>query len=155
MGILDGKVAIITGAGGGLGRAHALALAKEGASIVVNDLGGSVDGTGSGDTMADQVVAEIEAAGGKAVANHGNVTLAEDADAMVAAAVEADSSWTLRRYALSKLRANAGGQQSITMCIDDECATCDDGNAAAVIQAVAYDYDKPFFFQLTNSQIVQ
>jgi NAD(P)-dependent dehydrogenase (short-subunit alcohol dehydrogenase family) len=89
MGILDGKVAIITGAGGGLGRAHALALAKEGASILVNDLGGSVDGTGSGDTMADQVVAEIEAAGGKAVANHGNVTLAEDADAMVAAAVEA------------------------------------------------------------------
>ena len=57
MGILDGKVAIITGAGGGLGRAHALALAKEGASIVVNDLGGSVDGTGSGDTMADQVAA--------------------------------------------------------------------------------------------------
>ena len=82
MGILDGKVAIITGAGGGLGRAHALALAKEGASIVVNDLGGSVDGTGAGGTMADQVVAEIEAAGGKAVANHGNVTLAEDADSM-------------------------------------------------------------------------
>jgi NAD(P)-dependent dehydrogenase (short-subunit alcohol dehydrogenase family) len=88
MGILDGKVAIITGAGGGLGRAHALALAKEGASIVVNDLGGSVDGTGAGGTMADQVVAEIEAAGGKAVANHGNVTLAEDADSMVATAVQ-------------------------------------------------------------------
>ena len=51
---------------------------------MVNDLGGSVDGTGSGETMADQVVAEIEAGGGKAVANHGNVTLAEDAQAMVA-----------------------------------------------------------------------
>ena len=88
MGILDGKVAIITGAGGGLGHAHALALAKEGAAIVVNDLGGSVDGTGAGGTVADKVVAEIEAAGGKALANHGNVTSAEDADGMVAAAVE-------------------------------------------------------------------
>ncbi len=89
MGILDGKVAIITGAGGGLGRAHALALAKEGAAIVVNDLGGSVDGTGDGgNTMADGVVEEIRAAGGTAIANFGNVTNEEDANKMVAAAVE-------------------------------------------------------------------
>jgi len=87
MGILDGKVAIITGAGGGLGRTHALALAKEGAAIVVNDLGGAVDGTGSGKTMADVVAGEINDAGGRAVANHGSVTSADDAQAMVEQAV--------------------------------------------------------------------
>jgi len=87
MGILDGKVAIITGAGGGLGRSHALSLASEGAAILVNDLGGAVDGSGSGSTMADAVVAEIEAAGGRAAANHGSVTNAEDAQGMVDQAV--------------------------------------------------------------------
>jgi len=87
MGLLDGKVAIVTGAGGGLGRAHALLLAKEGAAVVVNDLGGSVDGSGEGSRVADQVVKEIEAAGGRALANFGSVTNAEDAEAMVDAAV--------------------------------------------------------------------
>ena len=67
MGLLNGKTAIVTGAGGGLGRAHALLLAKEGASVVVNDLGGARDGTGAGSAMADQVVKEIRDAGGKAV----------------------------------------------------------------------------------------
>jgi NAD(P)-dependent dehydrogenase (short-subunit alcohol dehydrogenase family) len=74
MGILDGKVAIVTGAGGGIGRAHALLLAREGAAVVVNDLGGARDGTGASTSMADAVVAEIKAAGGKAVANYGSVT---------------------------------------------------------------------------------
>ena len=83
----DGKVAIITGAGGGLGREHALMMAKRGALIVVNDLGGSVDGSGDGSTVAEQVVKEIEDAGGKAVADFGNVTSADDAQKMVAAAV--------------------------------------------------------------------
>src|ERR1700749_2508031 len=69
-----GKVAIVTGAGGGLGRAHALDLAKRGAKVVVNDLGGSVDGTGGNSAAADAVVAEIKAAGGEAIANGASVS---------------------------------------------------------------------------------
>ena len=88
MGMLDGKVAIVTGAGGGLGRAHALLLAQEGASVVVNDLGGSRDGTGAGSSMADSVVDEIKAAGGTAVADYGSVTSREDAEAMVKTALD-------------------------------------------------------------------
>src|ERR1700728_607987 len=70
----DGKVAIVTGSGGGLGRAHALELAKRGAKVVVNDLGGAVDGTGGGSQAAQNVVKEIEAAGGTAIANGASVT---------------------------------------------------------------------------------
>jgi len=89
MGILSGKAALVTGAGGGIGRAHALLLAKEGASVVVNDLGGSRDGTGKSTNLADQVVEEIKKAGGKAVANYDSVTDAKGAQNMVAAAVKA------------------------------------------------------------------
>ena len=89
MGMLDGKVAVVTGAGGGLGRAHAMLLAQEGASVVVNDLGGSRDGTGAGSSMADGVVEEIKASGGRAIANYGSVTNREDAAAMISSAVEA------------------------------------------------------------------
>ena len=88
MGMLDGKVALVTGAGGGLGRTHALLLAQEGASVVVNDLGGARDGTGAGTSMADGVVEEIHAAGGKAVANYGSVSNKADAQGMVQAAVD-------------------------------------------------------------------
>ncbi len=70
----DGKVAIVTGAGGGLGRQHALELAKRGAKVVVNDLGGSMDGSGGSSEAAQKVVAEIEAAGGEAIANGSSVT---------------------------------------------------------------------------------
>ena len=86
MGKLDDKVAIVTGAGGGLGRAHALLLASHGASVVVNDLGGARDGSGAGTSMADGVVEEITQAGGKAVANYGSVTNDEDAKNMIVAA---------------------------------------------------------------------
>jgi NAD(P)-dependent dehydrogenase (short-subunit alcohol dehydrogenase family) len=88
MGLLDGKVAIVTGAGGGIGRAHALLLAKEGAAVVVNDLGGSVDGSGEGSRVADEVVKEIRDAGGMALANFGSVTDATEAQGMVDAAVD-------------------------------------------------------------------
>jgi NAD(P)-dependent dehydrogenase (short-subunit alcohol dehydrogenase family) len=73
MGLLDGKVAIVTGAGGGLGREHALLLASEGAAVVVNDLGGDRAGGGKGSAMADKVVDEIKKAGGEAVANYDSV----------------------------------------------------------------------------------
>lgn len=77
------KVAIVTGAGGGLGKAYALELAKRGAKVVVNDLGGSRDGTGTSDAAAE-VVAEIEAAGGEAMANGGSVTEFDQMEKMVA-----------------------------------------------------------------------
>lgn len=82
------RVAIVTGAGGGLGRSHALDLARRGVKVVVNDLGGSVDGTGGSATMAEQVVAEIKAAGGQAIPNGANVTKADEVEAMVAEAIE-------------------------------------------------------------------
>ncbi len=87
MGTLDGKVAVVTGAGGGIGRAHAKLLASEGASVVVNDLGGARDGTGGSRSMADGVVEEIVAAGGKAVAHYGSVTEKQAAQDMVTTAV--------------------------------------------------------------------
>ena len=83
----NNRVAIVTGAGGGLGRSHALALAARGVKVVVNDLGGSVDGTGGGATMADNVVAEIIAAGGEAIANGANVTNEAEVQAMVDVAI--------------------------------------------------------------------
>ncbi|HIG70669.1 MAG TPA: SDR family NAD(P)-dependent oxidoreductase [Myxococcales bacterium] len=89
MGLLDGKVAIITGAGGGIGREHALAMAKEGAAIVVNDLGGARDGEGSSSAMADDVVDEIKALGGEAVANYDNVATVEGGEAILKTALDA------------------------------------------------------------------
>ncbi len=84
----DGRVAIITGAGGGLGRSHALELARRGALVVVNDLGGSVDGTGRGTTAAQAVVDEIAAAGGEAVANYESVATPEGGAAIVQTALD-------------------------------------------------------------------
>lgn len=89
MGLLDGKVAIVTGAGGGIGREHALALAKEGAALVVNDLGGARDGSGGGQNMADAVVDEIKQAGGEAVANYASVASVEGGQSILKTALDA------------------------------------------------------------------
>ena len=85
----DGKVAIVTGAGGGLGRAHALELARRGAKVVVNDLGGTVDGSGGSSDAAKQVVEEIKALGGEAIANGGSVSDRAGAQSIVKDAVAA------------------------------------------------------------------
>jgi len=85
----DGRVAIITGAGGGLGRSHALLLASRGAKVVVNDLGGAFDGTGAGTTMAEKVAEEIRAAGGEAVPNYDGVDTWAGGQAIVKTALDA------------------------------------------------------------------
>ena len=84
----DGKVAIVTGAGNGLGRTHALALAERGAKIVVNDLGGARDGTGGSISAAEEVVNHINASGGEAIANGANVTKEDEVAAMVRDAMD-------------------------------------------------------------------
>jgi NAD(P)-dependent dehydrogenase (short-subunit alcohol dehydrogenase family) len=88
MGLLDGKVAIVTGAGRGLGRAHALLLASEGARVVVNDLGGEWDGAGTDNRPAQQVVDEIKAAGGEAVANYESCSNWKAAEGLINQAVD-------------------------------------------------------------------
>jgi NAD(P)-dependent dehydrogenase (short-subunit alcohol dehydrogenase family) len=115
-----GRVAIVTGAGGGLGRAYALELARRGAKVVVNDLGGARDGSGASDAAA-KVVAEIEAAGGTAMANGASVTDAEQVEAMVAAVQE-------RWGAVHILINNAGilrDKSFAKMSIDDFRAVVD------------------------------
>jgi NAD(P)-dependent dehydrogenase (short-subunit alcohol dehydrogenase family) len=84
----DGKVAIVTGAGQGLGRSHALELARRGAKVVINDLGGAKDGTGGSSDAARAVVAEIEAMGGAAIANGANVARYDEVEAMVRQAMD-------------------------------------------------------------------
>jgi NAD(P)-dependent dehydrogenase (short-subunit alcohol dehydrogenase family) len=88
MGALDGRVAVITGAGRGLGREHALLFAAEGARVLVNDLGGGPDGSGSDASPAQQVAAEIRAAGGQAVASTADITTAEGADSLVSQSID-------------------------------------------------------------------
>jgi len=87
MGMLEGKIAVVTGAGNGIGRAHALLFASQGAKVLVNDTGGELDGSGGSDA-AEQVAAEIRAAGGDAVANRTSVATFEGANSIVNHAVE-------------------------------------------------------------------
>src|SRR6202165_4854880 len=89
MGALDGRVAIITGAGRGIGREHALLFAQEGAKVVVNDLGGAVDGSGDDRTAAEKVVGEIRAMGGEAVANGDNVADWQGGKHLIQSAIDA------------------------------------------------------------------
>ncbi len=86
---LKGKVAIVTGAGRGIGRGEALALASEGAKVVINDLGGATDGSGSGSTPAEEVVKEIKKMGGKAVANYDSVATTKGGENIVKTAIDA------------------------------------------------------------------
>lgn len=85
---LADRVVVVTGAGGGLGREYALMLAREGARVVVNDLGGARDGSGSGSAMADSVVEEIRTAGGLAFANYDSVATAEGAESLIRTAID-------------------------------------------------------------------
>jgi len=85
----EGQIAIVTGAGGGLGRSHALELARRGAKVVVNDLGGAMDGTGGSSDAAEKVVSEIKAAGGEAISNGGSVSDRSGAKSMVEDAMSA------------------------------------------------------------------
>lgn len=89
MGLVEGKVVVVTGAGGGIGRAEAMLFAAEGARVVVNDVGGARDGDGQDSAMADAVVHAIKEAGGEAVASHHSVATADGAQGIIDAAVEA------------------------------------------------------------------
>ena len=89
MGLLEGKVAIITGAGGGIGRAHALLFAREGAKVLVNDVGGARDGTGEDAGLAATVAEEIKRAGGEAAVHTQSIAPAEGAESLVSTAIDA------------------------------------------------------------------
>lgn len=103
----DGRVAIITGAGGGLGRSHALELARCGAHVLVNDLGGALDGSGSSMSAADRVVDEITAFGGSVVPNHDSVATSDGGQAIVQAALAGLTRVLSIEWASDDIKVNA------------------------------------------------
>ena len=105
----DIRVAVITGAGSGLGRSHALFLASRGAKVVVNDLGGAVDGSGASTSAGEKVVAEIKAAGGEAVANADSVATPEGAARIIQSAID--------NYGRIDILINNAGLNSNLKCI--------------------------------------
>ena len=122
----DGRVAIITGAGGGLGRVYALELARRGAKVVVNDLGGARDGSGEGSTApAQKVVEEIKALGGEAIANYDNVATVEGGEGVVKAALDAfgtvdiliNNAGILRDKSLLKMSPRRGRRSSMSIWV--------------------------------------
>ena len=122
----DGKVVIITGAGGGLGRQHALLMASRGALVVINDLGGAVDGSGSDKGAAERVVDEIKAAGGEAVADTNSVATAEGGRAIVQTALDAygkvdvviNNAGILRDKAFHNLGMDGGADDLLNPVLD-------------------------------------
>ncbi len=135
------RVAIVTGAGAGLGKCHALDLAKRGAKVVVNDLGGSRDGSGSSDAAANQVVEEIKAAGGEAVPNFDNVATIEGGENIVKTAIDAFGKVDI-------LINNAG------ILRDKSFAKMDEGSWDAVIAVHlkgAYCVTKPAFANMREN----
>jgi NAD(P)-dependent dehydrogenase (short-subunit alcohol dehydrogenase family) len=111
----DGRVAVITGAGGGLGRSHALELARRGAHILVNDLGGALDGSGSSMSAAARVVDEITSFGGIAAPNHDNVATPQGGEAIVQAALDAFGRVDVLVNNAGILRDKAFHQMDVTM----------------------------------------
>jgi NAD(P)-dependent dehydrogenase (short-subunit alcohol dehydrogenase family)/putative sterol carrier protein/acyl dehydratase len=137
----DDRVAIVTGAGAGLGRQYALELAKRGAKIVVNDLGGARDGTGGSSSAADNVVEEIKALGGEAVANYDSVATAEGGEAIVKTAIDSFGK-------LDILINNAGILRDKTLAkMDPE--TWD--NVLAVHLDGAYNVTRPAFAKMREN----
>jgi NAD(P)-dependent dehydrogenase (short-subunit alcohol dehydrogenase family) len=135
-----GRVAIVTGAGGGLGRNHAIELAKRGAKVVVNDLGGSKTGVGSSSSAADNVVEEIRALGGEAVPNYDNIATPEGGENVVRTAIDAFGKVDI-------LINNAG------IVLDSTFAKMDEKNWDAVVAVHlkgTFCVTKPAFLHMTN-----
>lgn len=130
MGVLEGRVAVITGAGRGIGREHALLFAAEGAAVVVNDLGGTNAGEGSDSTTAQQVVDEIVAAGGRAVANTDSVSDWNAAEGLVQQAID-----EFGRLDVLVNNAGLGGQTPVIDMTDEEWDRVLDVTLTSVMRA--------------------